>query len=1032
MDVRDAVEVENHIQQIFAAAPSERAATIRQLFVETLDFDADFGQVSLVSALGAGNASLPGAAERIAQLDGVYVLYIALDIDGDNRVRVTEASTAARVIADQLGDDLVLVFTNTSATQLHFIHPNFEGSRPVLRRMVVEKDLPRRTAVQQVANIYWNHRQTGDIRAALKGAFDVERVTKRFFDEYKRVFEVAENGVAGFEDDDESKRLFVQTLFNRLMFVYFLQRKGWLTFEGDNDYLNALWKSYPAQSEDKNFYESRLKPLFFAGLNNPQSTNLQRDNPALHSLIGDVPFLNGGLFERNELDKRDGIEVPDEAIEGVLRELFDKFNFTVMESTPFDIEVAVDPEMLGKVFEELVTGRHDSGSYYTPRPVVSFMCREALKGYLDGRDTGLDAAAIARFIDAHDPSGITPAAASKVGQAIDEVTVVDPACGSGAYLLGMMQELVELQTALYNVRVDPRNLYELKLHIIERNLHGVDNDEFAVNIAMLRLWLSLAIDYDEGSPPPLPNLDFKIVCGDSLLGPDPSQLSLERGLIERSRIGEFKADYMRESNVSAKAAFKKRIGEAEDELRESIGGTTVPDGVVDWRIAFAEVLGERGGFDVAIANPPYVRFQKISNKYKRMLKPLFKKGTEGKSDLYCYFYVRSVELLKDGGMHVFVCSNSWLDVKYGGKLQSYLLDIVYIQAIYESAIERQFSTAEINTIVSIMCKTADEDKTTRFVHLRDKFDIAIMPDGQRRETLIKRSDLQASVKDGRQNTGDKWGAKYLRAPDIYHTILRKGMDKLVRLGDISDVSRGIITGANKFFFLDSESVAEWGVEDEFLTPVMTTPRESSSIIVNPDELPKRLFFCHQPKMALTGTRALAYIEWGEAQNFHRKSAPAARKIWYSIRHVVSRMATPIFVGSTARTVLTCEDIAFSDNFQVIRNTVLSHKATCVSMNSAVTQLLINVEGRANFGAGVLEIQTYELQDLLLVDPRLLTDLDAAVLATAKWDVTMPSPERRIIDEQVFDVLDLTTGEREGVYDGIREIAANRRRKARSA
>ena len=131
-----------------------------------------------------------------------------------------------------------------------------------------------------------------------------------------------------------------------------------------------------------------------------------RDNAVMHSLIGDVPFLNGGLFEETVLDRRPGVTVPDDVIEAILRDLFDRFNFTVMESTPFDVEVAVDPEMLGKVFEELVTGRHDSGAYYTPRPVVSFMCRESLKGYLEGQDTGVTPEAIARFVDQRDTSGI--------------------------------------------------------------------------------------------------------------------------------------------------------------------------------------------------------------------------------------------------------------------------------------------------------------------------------------------------------------------------------------------------------------------------------------------------------------------------------------------------------------------------------------------------------------------------------------------------------------------------------------------------
>ena len=226
----------------------------------------------------------------------------------------------------------------------------------------------------------------------------------------------------------------------------------------------------------------------------------------------------------------------------VLRDLFDKFNFTVMESTPFDIEVAVDPEMLGKVFEELVTGRHESGSYYTPRPVVSFMCREALKGYLESQEFGAQQEAIQAFVDRHKVDGISDHAHG-VRKALARVRVVDPACGSGAYLLGMMQELVDLRTSLdrEELRRNPRYLYDLKLHIIQRNLYGVDIDEFAVNIAMLRMWLSLAIEYEGDIPEPLPNLDFKVVCGDSLLGPDPSPTALPTS-IQTSPLRHLKFD----------------------------------------------------------------------------------------------------------------------------------------------------------------------------------------------------------------------------------------------------------------------------------------------------------------------------------------------------------------------------------------------------------------------------------------------------------------------------------------------------------
>ena len=189
----------------------------------------------------------------------------------------------------------------------------------------------------------------------------------------------------------------------------------------------------PARKANPTFRYDRLRPLFFGGLNNDGSQDLTA-YPDARRLIGKVPFLNGGLFEETDLDRRTNATVPDDVIRSIFDDLFDRFNFTVMESTPFDIEVAVDPEMLGKVFEELVTGRHDSGSYYTPRPVVSFMCREALKGFLQGRDTGLEDAAIARFVDDHDTSRVSVAAARGVGRALDEITVVDPACGSGRLL----------------------------------------------------------------------------------------------------------------------------------------------------------------------------------------------------------------------------------------------------------------------------------------------------------------------------------------------------------------------------------------------------------------------------------------------------------------------------------------------------------------------------------------------------------------------------------------------------------------------
>ena len=614
-NVQDAQEVERSLQSILTAHDIDaRIQTVRTFFVEILDYDPADQRVSLGPA---SNDQLPDDAYIVARRDGVSAVYVPLDDTTTNRITGTAASAAAKVIGNALADEPLLLFTNRDGDQLHIIRPDLVGSRPRLQRIVAHRGQHQRTVVQQIANMWDDYGNRGKtISNAIANAFSVEPVTKEFFETYREIFEDAKASISGFaggKADQEDKHLFTQTLFNRLMFVYFLSRKGWLKFNGDTDYLNALWRDHQSNPSYGSCYTTRFQPLFFSGLNNPESMDATKE---MTTRIGEVPFLNGGLFEETDLDRREGVTVQDETIEQVLIGLFDRFNFTVTESTPFDVEVAVDPEMLGKVFEELVTGRHDSGAYYTPRPVVSFMCREALKGYLEGQDTGLAPEAVARFVDGQDTDGIQVSQARRIAEALAEVTVVDPACGSGAYLLGMMQELIELQTALYNAGADAKALYDLKLEIIQRNLYGVDIDGFAVNIAMLRMWLSLAIDYDGSTPDPLPNLDFKVVCGDSLLGPDPSSGTEVQGALglddeQVRRLGQLKSDYMRASDGSKKANLRQEIAELNASIRDALNLAEM-DGTVNWRVEFAEVFAARRGFDVVIGNPPYVESRSSS------------------------------------------------------------------------------------------------------------------------------------------------------------------------------------------------------------------------------------------------------------------------------------------------------------------------------------------------------------------------------------------------------------------------------------
>ena len=698
--IQDAQEVEHSFQTILSAPEIDaRLRAIRSLFVETLDFDPADQQMSINSA---GNDQLPDEAHIVARRDGVSLVYIPLDNANSNRVTGAVASAAAKTVGNVLDDDLLLLFTNRDGDQLHIVNPDLTGSRPRLQRIVAYKDQLQYTVVQQIANMWDNYGNRGKtIREAIEIAFSVEPVTKQFFETYHMIFKNAEDQITGFEDDDQKHR-FTQTLFNRLMFVYFLSRKGWLKHKGNTDYLNALWEDHNALPDQGNFYTSRIKPLFFAGLNNPDSKDLTE---GLATLIGEVPFLNGGLFEETDLDKREEANVPDKVIKQILTDLFDHFNFTVMESTPYDQEVAVDPEMLGKVFEELVTGRHDSGAYYTPRSVVSFMCREALKGYLEGKETGLDQDAIARFVDEHDTSGISLIGAPRVSEALSQVTVVDPACGSGAYLLGMMQELIELQTILYNIGVDAKKIYDLKLEIIQRNLYGVDIDEFAVNIAMLRLWLSLAIDYEGDEPEPLPNLDFKLVCGDSLLGPNPSTGAEVQGTLGRDadrikQLGVLKGEYLRASDGSKKASLRQEIGKLTGEIGQALGNVGVDADVVDWRVEFAEVMDSGRGFDIAIANPPYINVETLTGETKAHLYANYE-TCEGRTDIYVAFLERSLGVLSSNGLLSFIVPASFTKQKYATKMRQKLIEQHSIRQLIDASSYRIFDAMVYNVVLTV-------------------------------------------------------------------------------------------------------------------------------------------------------------------------------------------------------------------------------------------------------------------------------------------------------------------------------------------
>ena len=370
----------------------------------------------------------------------------------------------------------------------------------------------------------------------LLSRFDVEVVTKEFFSEYRGLYE----HISSYLNKDHSFKNFAsrtnidvdtfsKKLLGQIVFCYFLQRKGWLGApkgepinKGDKDFMRSMFKR--SIEEKNNFINEYLEYLFYDSLNNKP-----RDEGDYYRerFKCQIPFLNGGLFEppENYDWKGEFIYIPDSLFSnkdktGIL-DIFDLYNFTVYEDDPIDREVSVDPEMLGKVFENLLPEniRKGKGIYYTPREIVHYMCQESLINYLV-TETGSNIDRIQELV--HFQDLLTVESKEKITihdnekgpilHALMNIKICDPACGSGAFLVGMLHEIVTLRK-----HFEQENEYRLKKATIQNCIYGVDIDPGAVEIAKLRLWLSLVVNYDLNEIEPLPNLDYKIMCGNSLL-----------------------------------------------------------------------------------------------------------------------------------------------------------------------------------------------------------------------------------------------------------------------------------------------------------------------------------------------------------------------------------------------------------------------------------------------------------------------------------------------------------------------------------
>lgn len=564
-----------------------------------------------------------------------------------------------------------------------------------------------------------------------KGGKFVEEKTKKAASEFANVF----NG------DDKAVRDFVKKMLGRLVFLQFLQKKGWLGVPknakwgtGDKNFIYNLFTN--ADDSVKNdFLEQALEPLFFKSLNCDRGEEAIAPK-AVCSIYGSeirIPYLNGGLFEEDELDKKK-VKFKKEHFESLF-EFFNQYNFTIDETDQDDVEIGVDPEMLGKIFENLLEDNKDKGAFYTPKEIVQYMCRESLIAYLETETVKPDETAtkdkIRNFVLNHEASSFSEKEKADIFKALIDVKICDPAVGSGAFPMGMLNELlscVQILTGEAKTRV------ELKKHIVKNNIYGVDIEKGAVDIARLRFWLAIIVDEEE--PLPLPNLDYKIMQGNSLLesfeGIDLSDLTTKKEYELFDDADDVKClvttlqKYFDTSDHNAKTAHKEAIKSAVLDLLEKRGISTAENKVKTelkkldlhensqfflWHTWFYDVFNRpndcngRNGFDIVIGNPPYIKEYENRDAFNvfREESPYYM----GKMDLWYGFACKGLDLLTTNGHLCFIAQNNWTTSAGAKIMRNKVIKDSKICEMINFNDYMVFENADIQTMIMLFEKNND-------------------------------------------------------------------------------------------------------------------------------------------------------------------------------------------------------------------------------------------------------------------------------------------------------------------------------------
>ncbi len=615
-----------------------------------------------------------------------------------------------------------------------------------------------------------------------------------------------------FGKDDKLVRDYIKKMFGRIVFLYFLQRKGWLN--GNRQYMHDLF----ALSDKKdNFLDGVLEPLFFEVLN----TDIPYRSEAAKQLPGseNIPYLNGGLFAQDDIDQLD-CKFPQEYFERLFGFL-DSYNFTIDENDTDDAEIGIDPEMLGRIFENLLEDNKYTGAFYTPKEIVRYMCGESLLAYLNKELPTIGIDRLRPLIEKLDCTDLTDREKLDIRKKLFSVKICDPAIGSGAFPMG----LVNLLSKLYVAMKHDTDTTKMKRHIMENNIYGVDIDKGAVDIARLRFWLAMIVE--EVEPIPLPNLHFKIMQGNSLLesykGIDLSDLTTTNKIsgslfdssdVDRENlVADLKRYYGTSDHTKRDQLFTRIIHNVRRQLFDK--AIVLPEGMDPsensdfflWHTWFADVFAN-GGFDIVIGNPPYIQLQKATGRkaidkkgreYDEKLGDLYVnagfESFEKTGDIYCLFYELGLRMLKPGGHLCYITSNKWMRAGYGESMRRFLADRTNPLVLFDCGGIQIFENATVDTNILLYAKEANAHST-----------LAVCGNKDNKNVLNNLSDFVRQ--NGELCSFDGSDSWVILSP-IEKSIKRKieAVGTPLKDWDIQ-INYGIKTGCNEAFIIDEAKFKE--------------------------------------------------------------------------------------------------------------------------------------------------------------------------------------------------------------------------------